>query len=56
MVKFYLYTKSIYFLLDHLEERMGVLVKAATAWERFILHDLTTFARYAKVWKRGGWI
>jgi hypothetical protein len=28
---------------------MGALVKVATAWERFILHDLTTFARYAKV-------
>jgi len=25
------------------------LMKAALAWERFILKDLTTFARYAKV-------
>ena len=40
--------RSYLFLFSELTLTMA-LMKAALAWERFILKDLTTFARYAKV-------
>ena len=40
--------RSYLFLFSELILTMA-LMKAALAWERFILKDLTTFARYAKV-------
>ena len=35
--------------LTYLTPAEMALMKAALAWERFVLKDLTTFARYAKV-------
>jgi len=40
--------RSYLFIFSDLALTMA-LMKAALAWERFILKDLTTFARYAKV-------
>ena len=36
-------------LATYLTPAEMALMKAALAWERFVLKDLTTFARYAKV-------
>ena len=37
------------YISDHSTPPAMALMKAAQVWEKFLLKDLTTFARYAKV-------